>query len=239
MNKKWWLVLLSGVWVLNSAWASELALPTLTVRGQAELSAAADFASFSIGVQNNAVLAETALDANSRLMGQLQQTLQKAGLSDKAMSSHSFSVQPQWSARPRGAEAGWTASIVGYQVRSQLLIETDRLENVASFIQSGVDVGANVVSQLHFSLKEDDELYHQALRQATVKARQQAEVAASAAGVELGDLYRIDVSPQQPLPYQRLNAAPMARMAMDSPSPVVVPGEIEVRADVQLTYRLQ
>lgn len=215
------------------------ALSLLNVSGESQLSVPADFASFSIGVQNSATQAQVALKQNSQLMQQLKQALIGAGVAEDELSSGPFSVQPQWLGRPRNADASWQPTIVGYQARAQLLVETAQLDKVADYIQAGVDAGANQIGQLRFSLRDNEAVYQRALTQATELARRRAGVAANAAGVKLGDLHRINVDPQRGRPFQPNRVTSMARMATESAVPVVVPGNIDVHATVQLSYRLR
>ncbi|WP_165839961.1 SIMPL domain-containing protein [Motiliproteus coralliicola] len=211
----------------------------LSVRGEAVVSAPADRASLMLGVQNSAEDADSAVKENNRLMQQLNKALLKAGVAEKELSTANFSVQPQWQPRPRNAGQDWKPQIVGYQARAQLQLKTTQLTKVASFIQAAIEAGANLVGQLSFGLEDNEAVYQQALQQATERARQHALVAAQAAGVNLGAIQHIEVEPGNPGRFEMaLAAKPMARMSSDASMPVVAPGKIDVRAGVQLQFKI-
>ena len=225
--------------VLTAAWAEASVPDSISVRGHAVVEVAADRAYLSLGVMNQANQAQTALAENNRQMQQLYQALVAAGVQEDELSTRAVQVQPQWQPRPRNADAQWQPKIMSYQARGQLQLETAQMEKVADFIQAAVEAGANQLGQLRFGLNDRTQAQQQALTQATEHAQQQASVVAKAAGVELEKLHRVTVDPVDGARIERFQSAPMARMAMDSHVPVILPDLIEVSAGVELIYRIQ
>lgn len=239
MSKSWFTIILCAALVPGLSLAQSEFNDGLRVRGEAMVSVPADTASLMLGVLSSAEDSDRAVEENSRLMQRINKALIKAGVDEQELSSANFSVQPQWQPRPRNADQHWKPQILGYQVRAQLQLKTTELTKVAGYIQAAIDAGANLVGQLQFGLQNNEEVYRRALQQATQRARQHAEVAAEAAGVELGAIQRIDVEPGSPGRFEMAMATKsMSRLSADVSMPVISPGKIDVRAGVQLQFRI-
>ncbi|OMH25268.1 SIMPL domain-containing protein [Motiliproteus sp. MSK22-1] len=236
------LCLFSTLLFALSAQAENLSEPTLDVRGEATVEVPADQVGFRVGVETSGKTAAKALEQNNRLMSEVRKSLSKEGLSDSELKTGSFSISPQWSPRPRQSEPDWKATIVGYVVSNHLEIETSKLQRVGEWINVATEAGANTIGQLEFGLKNPDEHRNQAIRLATQKARGYALAAAEAAEVELLSVSAIQVDGASIRPMGRMRSSRMeVSMLSTADAPVVpqvVPGEIEVRASVSLSYKI-
>ena len=217
--------------------------PTLSVRGEATVKAQADQVEIRIGVQTSAKTAKNALQENSRLMNEVRKQLAREGLEQIEFKTGSFSIHPQWSQRPRQASQDWKAMIVGYVASNHLEVETSKLEKIGEWINAATEAGANNIGQLRFSLQDPDSFRNQAIKLATQKARGYAMAAAEAADVRLVSIsaVQVDGASVQPVLRQRSGMMEMAKLQMSdgAMAPQVTAGEIEVRANVSLSYKVE
>ncbi|MBE0598519.1 MAG: SIMPL domain-containing protein, partial [Desulfuromonadales bacterium] len=124
-----------------------------------------------------------------------------------------------------------------YMVVNTLKIRSSRLELAGKLIAAATEAGANEVGSLHFDLADPRQHRAEAIRQATAQARADAGSLAGAAGVRLVRVLslHLDQESAQPLPMARFKTA---EMAMTDAAPVIAPGEVTVRATVQMVYEV-
>src|SRR5690606_8835333 len=104
-------------------------------------------------------------------------------------------------------------------------------------IDAATKAGANQVQNIRFMLKDEQAVRAQALREATTKARAQAEAMASALGLKITRVLSVsDSGPVVPVINEMRMMAARAEAA-DVSTPVI-PGQIEVRANVTLTVEV-
>ena len=103
---------------------------------------------------------------------------------------------------------------------------------MSEIIDAAVRAGANQVQRLAFTIADDEAAQREALRNAVVKARGDAQAIAAALGVKLGAI--------QSVVEQELGGArPLARQAFaaasdSAPATPIEPGQVEIRARVVL-----
>lgn len=163
--------------------------PAITVLGTGEISARPDQAQVTLGVVTQATTASAALDANTRSIKSLFETIAKHGIAEKDMQTSNFSVSPQY----RHDRAGTNPpEIVGYQVSNQVRVKVRQLESVGKLLDSVVQGGANQIQGVQFSVADPQPLLDAARRKAVADARRKAELYAKEAGVVLGPVLSID-----------------------------------------------
>jgi len=114
-------------------------------------------------------------------------------------------------------------------------VSTDDLAQAGKIIDAATRSGANTIQSLQFTLKNDREAHAQALREASLRAREDADAIAAALGVKiLGVLSAEETSVSQPRPIMM----PMARMAEASAPTPVASGTIDIHATVTLTVEI-
>jgi uncharacterized protein YggE len=106
---------------------------------------------------------------------------------------------------------------------------------VGKIIDTATQSSANRIQSLQFSLKDEQVVYIQALREAVTKARAKAEAIASALGLKTVRV--LSVEEGGPLERPRYAEGMQARAAAPVQTPVE-PGTIEVRARVTLTVEI-
>lgn len=219
--------------------AAEQTPGTLTVSGSAQVSAAPDRAVISLGAVAQASEAAAAqADVNDAVTRAIE-SIKQLGISDERISTTSISLQPVYSReRPRQPDRfedePEEPRIIGYRASNTLQIEVADLSSLGRIIDAGVEAGVNRIQGVNFTLSDDTSQRAEALRLAVQRAKTKAQAMASALGVELVEVREVTeggvhiVRPQ-------FEGARM--MTMDAATPVQ-PGEIDVSAEVTITWRL-
>ncbi|GHA16484.1 SIMPL domain-containing protein [Devosia pacifica] len=202
--------------LLSVALLASLALPataaTISVQGTGEVAAAPDMAQINSGVTTQAKTAREALDANNEAMEQLISALTGAGVERRDIQTSQFSVNPNYAYSDARDSSGYTQPprIDSYQVSNTVTVIVRDLDELGAILDSSVDVGANTINGINFSVADPTDLYDEARRAAVEDARRKAQLYADAAGLELEELESIteggNVSPPQPYAMARMDA---------------------------------
>jgi uncharacterized protein YggE len=200
--------------------------------GEAVVYAKPDQAKIDIGVVSQAPTAQAAAAQNASeaksVIDKLRSLLGSAG----QIRTISYSVAPDY----QYPKPGGKPTISAYSATNVVEVTTDDLENVGKLIDIATQGGANQIRQLQFQLKNESAARQQALREAVQTARGNAEAMASAMGLKLGKVVKLQQESTSTPP--RPVFAAMARMESAQPTPVES-GTIEIRASVSLTVALE
>ncbi len=211
----------------------------LTVRGDATLEKPADQLRVSIGVVTEHASASTAMAENAERMDDVVRAMRKAGLTEQEYETGRFSLQPQYSRRPRNAEPDWKAQIIGYRVTNELTVKTERIEMAGKLLEACTSAGANSINSISFTLADPRVHRAEAIATATRHARADAKVLADAAGQRLIRIRSISLDQadwRPPIPLAQRGGGAMA-MAESMPPPIA-PGDVTIRASVTIVYEI-
>jgi hypothetical protein len=131
--------------------------------------------------------------------------------------------------RTPGREGG-KPEIVGYTATNIVQVKTAGIQDVGRLIDAATSVGANRIQRLVFTLKDQDAAQREALRNATVKAKQKAEDVAKALGVKIARVMSVTENERSVQPIMRTRAEATLAQA---PTPIES-GSVEVRSSVTL-----
>ncbi len=205
-------------------------VPSITVNGEAMISAEPDQAQIDIGVVTQARSAPEASKENAeRLSRVLTEVKKLLGKSDEVKTS-GYSLTPNYR-YPQGGKP----EIVGYTASNAVRIKTNTLDLVGRLIDGAMQAGANNVNRLVFTLKDEQGAQLEALRQASAKAKSKAEAVAASLGLKIVRIAAINEGERtiQPI-YRQAMAARGEALAAQAPTPVE-PGTVDVRSTVSLT----
>ncbi|MDI4663450.1 SIMPL domain-containing protein [Xanthobacter autotrophicus] len=211
------------------------AAATLTVVGEARLSAPPDMAVLTTGTMTSAKTADDALAANSKAVTEVIAALKAAGIEPRDIATANFSIQPQYSFPQQGSREA--PKLIGFEVRNSVRVTVRDLARLGALLDKVVQSGANQASGLSFALAEPGQLDREARSAAVKDAMDQAKALAAAAGVRLTRIVSIQPETQGggPLPpVPMMMKADAARMSVP-----VEAGEIEVRARTLMVYEIE
>ena len=221
----------AGAWAQESG--DKAARPTIRVGGEATINAKPDQAELSLGVVTQAATGQAAAAQNAQKLDAVLVQLRKILGSGAEIKTLGYSLTPNY----RYPKEGGQPTISGYTASNVVEVKTGDLSQVGKLIDIATQSGANTVQSLRFTLKDEQPVLAQALRQAAVKARAKADALASALGVKIVRVLQVDEGGQ---PIRPVFAEAMAMRASDSAAPPtpVEPGTIEVRATVTLAVEI-
>ena len=202
---------------------------TISVAGEATVSAPPDLAQIDGGVTSEAKTAREASEANNAAMGKVLLALNGAGIAEKDYQTSRLSLQPETApSRPGGPMA-----IVGYRASNRITVRLRDIAKLANLIDAMVGAGANDIGGISFTVSNASKLLDDAREQAVADARRKAEIYAKAAGVTLGAPLAIsEEGAPVPIPYRKMAVG----MAASAP---VAPGEETLHVSVSVSWAIK
>lgn len=204
---------------------------TITVSATGRVSAEPDIVRLQAGLTTEAATARKALSENNRIMRDLLDELEGAGIAEDDVQTSNFNVSPRYT-RP---ERGGTARISGYQVSNQVTVTVRKIESAGDILDALVQLGTNQMSGMSFEVSNADELKDKARTRAMKAARRRAELLADAAGADIGEVIAIS----EDAPTHNPRPVAMRRAAMAESSVPVAAGSQELVARVTVTWALK
>lgn len=211
----------------------------LTVTADGVATRKPDMAIFTAGVTSTGQTASQALSANSTDMAKVIAALKRSGIADRDIQTSNLSLNPVYadnSRQPGNPLAQQAPTIIGYQAHNMVTVKQRKLGEFGKVIDTLISAGANQVNGPSFQLDQPDGALDEARIAAVKKARERANLYASATGLKVGRLISIDetggFSPQ-PVPVAR-----MAAMDAKGSAPPVAEGEVALTANVTVRFEL-
>ncbi|MBV1864089.1 MAG: SIMPL domain-containing protein [Rhodobacteraceae bacterium] len=161
----------------------------LLVQSEGIVTAEPDMAMITVGVTQIASTAAAALQANSAEMKKVFDMLGSAGVAARDMQTLGLSLQPR---RERRSGDDRPPKIVGFEAVNSLRIRVRNVDSLGDVLDQLAKAGANQLHSINFAMQEPRPLLDQARRAAVKDARLKAELYAQAAGIELGQVFRIE-----------------------------------------------
>jgi uncharacterized protein YggE len=201
----------------------------VSVSATGDVAAEPDMAYISTGVIVEADTAKDGLARNSIVMAKLIDGLKSLGIAPKDIQTTSVNIQPRYVQ----AKDGHPTTLSGYRVVNQVRLTVREIKRLGELLDAAVTLGANQVNGITFDVSNAETLKDEARKQAMVNAKRRAELYATAAGAQLGNVLTIseDVrSGARPMP--------MARSAMAGAVPIEA-GTRTLTVEVHVTYSLR
>lgn len=236
-------LMLSAAAVLALPAGAQVALPMATVvpdgtvldvTATGRVSRTPDLATITAGVVTQAPLAADALSENARRMDAVIKALKAAGLAARDLSTSNVALSPQYR-----YQDGKPPVVTGYQATNSVAIRFRDIARAGAVLDALVRAGANQIDGPNLSLSDPEAALDEARTQAIAKARARAELYAKAAGLSVARIVAINEAGEnggdrpRPMPM-------MARAAVQSDAEtVVLPGETDVSASVNVRFLLK
>ncbi len=197
--------------------------------GEATVSAKPDRAEISIGVATQGATAAASSQLNAQQTSQVMTALKRVVGGGGELKTANYSVSPEYEYPKDGKP-----KLIGYRTSNTVLVTLNDLALLGTVIDNSVSSGANEITGIAFTLKNDSAVRQQALAEAAEKAKANAEAIASALGVKVVAVLSGESTATggiRPIPMAFAKAdASMARMA----TPVEA-GNLEIQATVTVT----
>ena len=204
----------------------------LDVTAEGEVRRKPDIAEITAGVMTQATTASQAMRDNSQRMAAVIGALKKAGIAERDIQTASINLNPQY----RYAE-NQPPQLVGYQASNQVRVRFREVARAGSVLDALVSQGANQINGPSFTLDNPDSALDEARTAAITKARQRADLYASATGLKVKRILAISEGgqggPPPPMPVMR------AMAAKESADTAIEPGENRISVSVNVTFELE
>ena len=201
----------------------------LRVDGEGKVTAAPDMVTIVLGVESRSTKAAEAVEENARLMNQTINALREAGIIDSQMQTSRFSLTTMPQDEHLTAKAEQEPPV--FLATNQVTVKLDDTEGVGQVLDAAVGAGSNSIQEVRFDLKDPTPQNDEAMTLAIKDAQRKAQVAASAAGLELGRILEMTVGYGYVVEASRSYSYAMAATPIQ-------PGEMEVTASVNLVYEI-
>jgi uncharacterized protein YggE len=204
---------------------------TITVRGEAGVTAVPDRAVLTAGHTNRAATAAAAMTANNAAMETVFAALRAIGIAERDMRTVGFSVAPVMARADRKSPP----KIVAYGVSNRVVVTLRDRAKLGALLDILTRAGANRIDGVRFLISDEEKLSDEARRKAIGDARRKALLYADSAGVTLGRVMKItEQSVHIPGP-RMVRAVEMQAM---SRVPVAA-GEQTITASVMVTFAIK
>jgi uncharacterized protein YggE len=200
----------------------------VVAQGEGSVSAKPDQVRIHIGVTTQAATAQEAGAQNAKQSSAVIAELKQQLGSEGEFQTSNYSLHPIY----RNTRDGGKPSITGYQANNTVEVRLNDVSAAGKVIDTATKSGANQVQGIHFSIRDEQKVRAEALSKAAVQARANAQALASALGLKVVRLVKIEDG--QPVRIMPVRAEMMAMKAADAQT-TVEPGNIDVRATVTVT----
>ena len=129
---------------------------------------------------------------------------------------------------------GTTSTLIGFTASNTVEAVVNDISLPGKLIDAAIQAGANRVDSLRFLVKDDQPLRREALRLASVQARQHADAIALGLGLRVGSVLSAEEGYATPVP---IYAGGMAGTAAATTTPVEA-GTVDVHATVTLDIEI-
>jgi uncharacterized protein YggE len=203
--------------------------PVITASSTAEAQLTPDRAAVYIGVQTRASTANAAARDNAQRQRAIIDAVVALGIPRDQISTENYTVAPD----TRYDQQTQRTTIMGYVVSNVVRVEVRRIDQVGTVLDTALAKGANQINSLDFFASNSDSARHQALAEAVVRARSDAEAMARAAGGTLGALVELGTADIGPRPVYRMDVSAMAAQRVATP---IEPGQQRIQVNVSAKW---
>ncbi len=201
---------------------------TIIVQGEGVVKQAPDIAYISIGVQTKNAKVEAAQSENAKKFNNVVKEIEKQGIQKKDIQTVDYSVNPNYNDNGK---------ITGYTVTNTVSVTIRDISKIGKIIDAVTDQDANVINGIRFSIDNKSKAYNEALKLAISDAKTKANTIGDSIGNV--SIQLTSVKEQQPNSDVVYYGAENAKMAADSVATSISGGELEVKANVTVVYKIK
>jgi len=156
-------------------------LSSIRVTGDATVSAKPERAQIDVGVLTQEKQSQNAATQNAKQLESILSALHKLLGDDADIKTINYTLSPDYQYRPIGGKA----SVSSYTAMNVVRVTVDDLGKVGSVIDTATQAGANHIESVRFTVRDPQVLHSQAIREAALKAKANAEALASALNLKI------------------------------------------------------
>jgi uncharacterized protein YggE len=163
-------------------------LSSIRVTGDAVVTAKPDRAWVDVGVLTQEKQAQNAATGNAKQLDSIMVALHKLLGADADIKTINYALNPDYQYRPIGGKS----SVSSYTALNVVRVTLDDLNKVGPVIDTATQAGANHVESVRYTVRDQQVLHSQAVREAALKARAGADALASALNLKIVRIVSVD-----------------------------------------------
>lgn len=222
-------ILILAVVTAGLTQAQERTAPQVTVNGEGVVQVVPDEAYIIVSVENKGNNAAEVKKQNDATVSKVVQSIKKLKLPEKDVQTRRVTLQPQYDYEKKKYTYFATQTI------SILLRDLSRYDAV---VESLIDSGVNQISSVEFRSSKIEEAKSEARKKAMISAKTKAGDFAGAIGQKVGKAIAI-TDTEQPVYFPRHFEMAMAKGGDAGAQPTLAIGEIDVKANVSVSFSLE
>src|ERR1700730_4201626 len=156
-------------------------LSSIRVTGDATVTAKPERAQIDVGVLTQEKQSQNAATLNAKQSESILAALHKLLGADADIKTINYTLSPDYQYRPIGGKA----SVSSYTAMNVVRVTVDDLDKVGAVIDTATQAGANHVESVRFTVRDPQVLHSQAIREAALKAKTNADAVASAVKLKI------------------------------------------------------
>lgn len=205
---------------------------TIRVIGNSVVSVKPDQASLSFGVVTEDMKVQDAQRENAILSNQIINSLSSIGVNKDEVKTESYTVEQMYD-YPDGNKI-----FRGYKVTHMFKLVVKDLSKIGIILDTATQSGANVINDIKFEVSNPNYYYQEALKQATITARKQAESIATSLGLHLKPIpLWLEEEKKDLQPYKY--SAPLLKATAEVPPTPVQEGEVKITATIKALFEYE
>ena len=208
----------------------------ICVSGEEKIKATPDIAEITYSVYTQEKDAKTCQTENAQDVDAVLSLLKEKGIDEKNIRTNNVGLDPIYD---------WNdgRKITGYEMTTEIVVSSVPIDEAGTIISDSVNAGINSIDSVQCQCSNFDELYAEALKNAITSARKKADLMAEAGGKKLVAMTQVQElsSGDQAVAYASNNMKQMAVMEADSADTgtSLMPGQVEVEAEVSVTFSIE
>jgi len=208
---------------------------TIVVNSEGSVKVVPDIVMVRIEILTEKPTSEEAVSINSINTQNVVTAIKTLGESDLKIETTGYSLAPLYNYIDNKPP-----QIYAFSAATTLLVKTKKVEKIGSIITAAVGAGASDISSISYDLSDEikKEAKNQALTNAVKEANDKADAIAKALAADILGIYSVNeegTSYPGPILYESADALKSAAGASAAP-PVILPQELEVKANISIVY---
>jgi uncharacterized protein YggE len=222
---------LGGTGALPAHAESASSMSSIRVTGTSTVAANPDRARVDVGVVTQAPQSQLAVSQNATTFNAVMTALRKTFGANAEIKALAYSLNPDFQYHASGGQP----TITGYTATNVVRVTIDDLSRIGDVIDIATKAGANRVPSIQFALRDEESVRTQALRDAAVRAKAEAEALANALGLKVNRILTVEEGGPVIVPVRDVM---FARAESSAAATAIQPGSIDVIANVTLTVEV-
>lgn len=215
-----------------------MSMNVITVSGKGEVFAQPDIATFSFGDTEVANTVSEAQNAATVKINKAIDLIKAAGVDEKDIKNLGYNVYPRY--QPCTQFRCPTVPVIeGYEFNQTIQVKVRDTSKVGTILGQLGGIQLSNISDLNFTVDDEDKVRDEAKDLAIADAREKAEKLAESLGVRLGKIVSFGDDYGYPMPYYSEMSAKVFDGAANQSTPQVPVGESTIVSNVSITYEIK